>query len=258
MELGRQIARELLDRGMRRVVIAALREQPPVREVAVSHANEPNPGWLGAPGEFAGRPIGRRPAVSAVILGAGLGKRMGQLKLGLPLGGKSLLRRVVEAALAAPVDEVVVVLGHGAADLQRELPEDARLRAVYNPNYAEGQSSSLRAGVSALRSNMEAAVFLLGDQPLVSAGIIKALVHAFRTSRAPLLQPLYRGVPGNPVLFARAFFPELMEVRGDQGGREVLARHQSEVTRLDLDLEMPLDVDTVADYERLRGMFPED
>ena len=179
------------------------------------------------------------------------------LKLALRLGGKSLLRHVVEAALAAPVDEVVVVLGHGAAELEQELPRDPRVRTVFNPDYATGQSSSVKAGINALASQAQAAVFLLGDQPLISSRAIEALVSAFRSGHSAVVRPRYRGTPGHPVLFSRALFPELLQVTGDQGGRELLARHQAEVAMVDLNLESPVDIDTKEDYSQLVRKLPD-
>jgi molybdenum cofactor cytidylyltransferase len=167
------------------------------------------------------------------------------------------LRHVVEAALASPVDEVVVVLGHGAAELEQELPRDPRVRSVLNPDYATGQSSSLKAGINALAFQAQAAVFLLGDQPLISSQAIEALVSTFRSRHSAVVRPRYRGTPGHPVLFARALFPELLQITGDQGGRELIARHQSDVATVELNLEPPVDIDTRDDYFQLVRKFPD-
>ena len=281
-EAGCEVARELIERGAERVVIAALREAMPIRRVITRRSN---------PREIRSRIIPEaRPTrevitggahdgassaarVSAIVLAAGEGRRMGSLKapqqakgrlagnpalkLALRLGGKSLLRHVVEAALAAPVDEVVVVLGHGAAELEQELPRDPRVRTVFNPDYATGQSSSVKAGINALASQAQAAVFLLGDQPLISSRAIEALVSAFRSGHSAVVRPRYRGTPGHPVLFSRALFPELLQVTGDQGGRELLARHQAEVAMVDLNLESPVDIDTKEDYSQLVRKLPD-
>lgn len=227
---GRAIARELLARGFGRVVIGTARAASPVREVVVA------------------KPGAR---VTAVVLAAGLGRRMGRLKLGLPLEGRPLLRHVVESALASDVDEVLVVLGHQGDELKTMLPSSERLRTVMNPDYASGQSASVRAGVGALGRDVEAAVFLLGDQPTVTAETINAVVRAYRKQPAAVVQPEYRGTPGHPVLFAQALFPELLAVAGDEGGREVLRRHQRERAAVKLECDPPGDVDTVADYEKL-------
>jgi len=238
---GLDLARELLLLGARRVVLGAVETPNPVRGVVTANT---------------GDAISEGSNVSAIVLAAGLGRRMGRLKLGLPLGGKSLLRHVVEAALASSVSEVVVVLGHGAADLALELPPDARLRAVYNPDFTEGQSSSVRCGVTALDPSAEAAIFLLADQPLIAPETINAVAGAFRTSRASIVQPLYRGVAGHPVLFSRALFGELLQVSGDQGGRAVLARHRAECFSVELPLEFPQDIDTIEDYEKVAAALP--
>lgn len=227
---GREIARELVARGFERVVIATARAASPVREVVVAKA---------------------AARVTAVVLAAGLGRRMGRLKLGLPLGGRPLLRHVVESALASEADEVLVVLGHEAEELKALLPQSERLRTVMNPNFAAGQSASVQVGIGALDAQAEAALFLLGDQPTVTAAIINAVTRAFRERRAAVVQPEYRGIAGHPVLFARALFPELLAVAGDEGGREVLRRHWGERAVVALDCNAPGDVDTAADYEQL-------
>ena len=102
-----------------------------------------------------------------------------------------------------------------------------------------------------MRPETEAAVFLLGDQPLVRPESIAALIETFSSCRVPVVQAMYRGIPGHPVLFGRALFPELRQVTGDRGGRDVLASHAEDVAKVDLDLEAPQDVDTRADYARL-------
>ena len=169
------------------------------------------------------------------------------------------------------MNEVVVVLGHGAAELEQELPRDPRLRSVYNPDYATGQSSSLKAGIKAITSlhnaqpeapamaasEAQAAVFLLGDQPLISPQAIDAVVRAFRSRQSALVRPSYRGIPGHPVLFSRALFQELLQVMGDQGGREVLARHEAEIQTVELNLDAPIDIDTQEDYSQLVRNLPD-
>jgi molybdenum cofactor cytidylyltransferase len=280
LEAGCEVARELIERGAERVVIAALREAMPIRKVITASTNTQE---ISSHIVSEAKPIreviagstrdgaSEAASVSAIVLAAGEGRRMGPapqrakgrlagdpaLKLALRLGGKSILRRVVDTALAAPVGEVVVVLGHGAAELEQELPRDPRIRTVYNPDYSTGQSSSLRAGIDAIASQAQAAVFLLGDQPLVSLQAIEALVGEFRRSKSAVVRPRYRGTPGNPVLFSRVLFPELSQVTGDQGGRELLARHQADVAMVDLNLESPVDIDTRDDYSLLIRKFPD-
>ena len=113
------------------------------------------------------------------------------------------------------------------------------LRMIANPDYAAGQSTSLRAGIAALGQNADAVVVLLGDQPFVTAA-------------AAIVAPTYAGQRGNPVLFAQAIFPELLAVQGDQGARAVLAADRARVHLVAFDDPRPLaDIDTPEDYERL-------
>jgi molybdenum cofactor cytidylyltransferase len=246
LETGRDIAHRLLAAGFQRVVISgapAPQAKASVREVVL----EPE----------ASKSSKSTMRTAAVVLAAGRSTRMGSLKLALRLGEKSLLRRVAETALASPVDEVVVVLGHGAAELRCELPKDTRLHTVYNPDFAQGQSLSLRAGIGALDAQADAAVVLLGDQPLVRPEAVAALVEGFRLTGAALVRARYRGEPSHPVLFGRPLFAELAEVSGDQGGREVLARHNTQALWVNLDLDLPLDIDTEADYRGMAEKFPQ-
>lgn len=190
--------------------------------------------------------------IAGVVLAAGLSSRLGRQKLLLPLEkGGALIRLSVERVLAAGLDDVVVVLGRDAEAVGAALAGLA-VRTVVNPRYADGQSTSLRAGLDALPPEAEAAVIALGDQPLPEPGLIDRLVAAFRESGRPIVVPRYRDGRGNPVLFAASVFDELRAVTGDQGGRAVVARDASRVAEVAVDAPMPPDVDTWADYEALR------
>jgi molybdenum cofactor cytidylyltransferase len=190
--------------------------------------------------------------IAVIVLAAGASTRMGRQKLTLPLAdGRPLVRAAVEQVLAADLDDVVVVLGREAeavASALRGLP----IRTVVNPRYAEGQSTSLRAGLDALAQDTEAAVVALGDQPLPDPRLLRQLVEAFRTSGLPIVAPVYRDGRGNPVLFASAVFDELRRVEGDRGGRSVIARDPARVAEVPVDAPMPADIDTPDDYEAAR------
>lgn len=189
--------------------------------------------------------------IVAIVLAAGQSTRMGRPKVLLRLGGRALVRAVVEALEAAALDEVVVVVGPEQAAVASELA-GTRARIVPNPEYARGQSTSLRAGVRALSPAVEAALIALADQPLLGPDVVRALVERYRATRAPVVQPVYAGRPGNPVLFDRSLFAELLAVTGDVGGREVVARHRDELVRVEFADERPgRDVDTPAEYEAL-------
>jgi molybdenum cofactor cytidylyltransferase len=189
--------------------------------------------------------------VAALVLAAGASSRMGSPKQLLDWGGRPLVRAVAEVALAARLDPLLVVVGGAqiaVADALAGLP----LQMIANPDYAHGQSTSLRAGIAALGQDADAVVVLLGDQPFVTAAIVEQLVAEWRASEALIVAPTYAGQRGNPVLFSRAVFSELLAVEGDQGARAVLAADRARVRLVAFDDPRPLaDIDTPEDYERL-------
>lgn len=194
--------------------------------------------------------------VSGVVLAAGGSSRLGRPKQLLPLGGEPLLAQTVKHALASRLGEVVLVLGHAAGEIAAAVGERGQ-RTVVNADYGRGQSTSMRAGLAALAPGAEAALFLLGDQPRVGPAIIDALVAAFEETRGPIVVPLYGGEPGTPVLIARALFPELLAVEGDQGARGVVRAHPAETVRVPVgDGPPPRDVDTEEDYHALVAAWP--
>jgi molybdenum cofactor cytidylyltransferase len=191
--------------------------------------------------------------IAAIVLAAGASTRMGRQKLTLPMtGGRPLVRLTVEQVLAAGLDEVVVVVG-GDAEAVAAALATLPVRVVVNPRYADGQSTSLRVGLDALRPGTDAAVVALGDQPLPDPDVIRRLVAAFRTTGRPIAVPVYRDGRGNPVLFGATLFGELRGVTGDQGGRGVIARDPARVAEVPVDMAMPADIDTPEDYEAARG-----
>ena len=176
---------------------------------------------------------------------------MGRPKQLLDWHGRPLVRAAAETALAAGLDPLVAVVGAARAEVIAALA-GLPLRIVANPSYLAGQSTSLRAGVAALGPDVDAAVVLLGDQPFVTVEIVGRIVAEWRASGAVIVAPVYAGQRGNPVLFDRAVFADLLAIQGDQGARAVLAADPSRVRLVHFDDARPLaDVDTPEDYERL-------
>lgn len=169
---------------------------------------------------------------AAVVLAAGRGERFGTATKQLAqVDGRSLVRHAVDAAIAAQLDEVVVVLGHDAAAVAAQLPDEARVRAVTNPRFGEGQSTSVVAGIEALDDDVDVVVFLLGDQPGLPPDAIRAVIGAVRGG-ALVARAVYDDGPSHPVAFARDTWPALRELRGDEGARQVLHRFTVEPVRV--------------------------
>jgi molybdenum cofactor cytidylyltransferase len=189
-----------------------------------------------------------------VVLAAGTSSRLGRPKQLLDLGGRPVLRHVVEAALASPLDRVVVVLGHREGEVAAALPRDPRLRIVSNPQYRRGQSTSLRAGLRAA-GEAGAAVILLGDQPGVRAEAIEAVVRAWREGAGAVVQASYSGRAAHPTLLDRSVWEEVGEEAGDQGARDVLARHPEWRALVEVGGDPPPDIDTERDYEQVSRAY---
>ncbi|MDR7415504.1 MAG: nucleotidyltransferase family protein [Armatimonadota bacterium] len=181
------------------------------------------------------------------MLAAGSSRRMGQPKLLLRLGGKTLLRRAVETALAV-CGEVVVVVGP-EADRMREELRDLPVTIVENPDHVLGLSTSLRRGIEAV-ADADAALLLLADQPALTPGHLRRLVEAWERTGARIVACAYRGTVGPPALFHRSLFGELRALRGDVGAKPVLEAHREEAVFLPLE-EAALDVDTPEDWARI-------
>ena len=180
----------------------------------------------------------------------------GAVKPLLPYGRGTVLESVVEAALAAGLDPVLVVVGHRASALRRAL-RGRPVRIVENPEYRAGQGSSLAAGVRALMSSGpragEASAFrgvavLLADEPGIRPAHIRDVVEAWAESGLPAARARYRDRPGHPVVFGRSLFPRLAEVAAEGAGSDLLTSLGDRVRNVRVADSAPLDVDTRGSY----------
>ncbi len=187
--------------------------------------------------------------IAAVVLAAGLARRMGRPKLVLDLRGKAVVRWSVEAVLTQ-VEDVVVVTGADDGKL-REALAGLGVRFATNPRPQDGQGSSIAVGVAALKPLTRAALIVLGDQPRLPATVVPALLEAFRRTGKAIVVPSYLGTQGTPVLFSSDVFGELTALTGDAGARSVVAARPQRVERVPFDFAMPADVDTPEDFARL-------
>jgi molybdenum cofactor cytidylyltransferase len=193
--------------------------------------------------------------IAGLVLASGMSTRFGPgNKLLAKVRGRTLVRRTVDAYVRSGLDPIVVVVGFEADLVMAELPTEDAVRTVHNPDFGRGQSRALVCGISNLPKRARAAVIGVGDQPFLTAGVIRSLVEAYDARGAPIVAPLYGGRRGNPTLFDRTLFRELLDVTGDQGGRPVIQRHVSEVEWVEVGDEEPgVDVDT---WEDLKSYEP--
>lgn len=192
--------------------------------------------------------------VAGIVLASGLSRRFGaRNKLTEHVRGEPVVRRTVRVYVEVGLNPVLVVVGHEAAAVEAALA-GLPVEVVQNPEYEQGQSRSLVAGIRALPA-VEAAVIGVGDQPLLVPDVIASLIEAYRRTGALVAVPRFGGERGNPVLFDRKLFAELLEVQGDQGGRSVLRRYADRAVWVDIaNGRAGADVDTPEDLVGLDGV----
>ena len=189
--------------------------------------------------------------IGAVFLAAGLSRRAGPVnKLLASIDGSAIVRRSLSQLVASKCDPIIVVTGHQAELVEKALVE-APVRFVYNDAYTEGMAASIRSGIAALPSDVGAVFIVLGDMPHIRLETYKALISVFDPDLGhEICVPVYRGKYGNPVLFGRRFFDELVKQQGDKGGKSVLKKHTEFVVEIDVDDPgIQLDYDTVQGLE---------
>jgi molybdenum cofactor cytidylyltransferase len=187
---------------------------------------------------------GRR--IAAVILAAGRSTRMGAVnKLIAEIGGKPLVRIAAEQALASRARPVIVVTGHERDKVEAAL-DGLPVKLVHNKDYADGLGTSLKAGIAAVPADADGAIVCLGDMPQVMAVLIDKLLAAFDPERGALVVvPSIEGRRGNPVVWSRRFFPDLMAIAGDIGARNLIGGYAEAVVEVPVAGEAALtDVDT--------------
>jgi molybdenum cofactor cytidylyltransferase len=176
------------------------------------------------------------PTIAAVVLGAGRSRRMAPHNklLIADKTGKPMIARVVDNVLSSNARPILVVTGHMAEQVEHALG-GRPVRYVHAADYAEGLSASLKAGIAAVPQECSAAVVCLGDMPLVTGRMIDRLLQAYDPEEGRLIVlPVFRGKQGNPMLWDRRFFPEILEISGDSGARFLVGKHMEAVAEVEM------------------------
>jgi molybdenum cofactor cytidylyltransferase len=193
---------------------------------------------------------------AGIILAGGSSTRFGRPKQLLKLKGKYLLEYVLNAALESELNHVVLVLGHDHQNILQALGActiHERLQVVINHRYLEGQSRSLQAGLLKIRQTFPSVMFLLGDQPLLDSNTIDHMLDRFRYSGKDICVPVCKGKRGNPTIFNRVLYDQLLAIEGDIGARNIIRANPERV--LYLEMNDPLcffDIDSPKDLTNLQ------
>jgi molybdenum cofactor cytidylyltransferase len=235
-----QVETELYREAARRIAARSL-DQSRLEALVLANVGRES-GWVESIGRVAG-----------IVLAAGGSSRSEGQKLLYLWRGKPLVRHVVEQGLQAGLEPMVVVLGESANALRAVL-EDLPVVFVENHDWQQGQSTSVRVGLSAIETRVEGAVFLLGDMPLVTSELIEAVLVVHQRSLAPIVAPWADERWGNPVLFDRVTFGDLDSLEGDRGGRHIYDRYP--ILPVPAGQESLFDCDTSEDLAWLTSHYP--
>jgi molybdenum cofactor cytidylyltransferase len=193
--------------------------------------------------------------VAGIVLAAGNASRFGKPKQLLHWKGQPLIRHVVIAALTAGLSPVVVVVGDATNEIGSVIA-DLPVRIAINTEWMTGLSSSIRTGIEALPNELGGAIFLHADQPQISHLLIKSLVEAHQLSLEPIIAPQINGQRGNPVLFDRKTFPDLLSLKEDKGGKALFSQYPIQWVTW-YDPNQLIDIDTPEDYQKFLEIYPE-
>jgi len=197
-----------------------------------------------------------QPQTAGIILAAGASTRFGPPKQLIKLKDKSLVEWVADAALNSQLQTVVLVLGHRHQKIIKALGDKGRhpkLEIVVNHRYHEGQSTSLKIGLSRIKQDFAAVMYLLADQPMINSDTIDYLLEEFHASAKDICVPVFEGRRGNPAIFRRSVYEEIMRVEGDIGARDLINRIPERV--LFVEIKDPLcfcDIDSPDDLKNLK------
>jgi molybdenum cofactor cytidylyltransferase len=196
---------------------------------------------------------------AGVILAAGASTRFGRPKQLLRLKDKYLIEWVLDAAINSMLSRIVLVLGYSHQKILQALgtkSQHAKLRTKVNLHYEEGQSHSLRTGLSAVKDDFAAAMFLLGDQPMLNSATINRLLEKFWSSDKDICVPTYQGKRKTPTIFGRRFYGHLMDIKGDKGARQLVDANADQVLFVEIDDPLCFfDVDTQKDLKQLKDFI---
>jgi molybdenum cofactor cytidylyltransferase len=195
--------------------------------------------------------VSAEPFVTGLVLAAGGSRRLGEPKQLLPYGSGTLLDHALETARECGFDQLIVTLG-GSSDEVRARVDLSGAEVVENPDYGEGCSSSIAAGLGVVDPRSEVLVLMLADQPGVTAATVRALI-AGRGEGTTLAVCRYDDGRGHPLAFGRSLFGELRELHGDKAVWKLLDRRADEVVEVRVTGPIPPDVDTREDYEAIRA-----
>ena len=192
------------------------------------------------------------PTISAIITASGKAERFGSDKLMYKVNSKPLIYYVIDNVIKANFYERLIVLRNNNL---KQYAESSGFHTVWNDNYENGMSESIILGIKNVSLNSDAAMIIPGDIPLMTAGCLNRLIDHFNNSGKGIAGFLINGVPASPVIFSRKYFNELLQLKGDHGGKPVIMRHMDDFSGIEAPDNSLMDIDTISDAEKLEKII---
>jgi len=187
--------------------------------------------------------------ISGMLLAAGESKRMGKPKQLMPLGQSTIVEQTINNLLDSTLDELIVVVGNRAEEIIRAIANKP-IKIAVNQNYQQGMSSSIIAGLHMINHQAQAVMLILGDQPFIASSTINKLISEFHSHDKGIAIPIYKGRRGHPVIFSMRYKEELLKVKGDIGGKQIIKDHSDDILEVAVDSEgILIDINTMNDYQ---------
>jgi molybdenum cofactor cytidylyltransferase len=187
-----------------------------------------------------------------IILAAGASTRLGKPKQLLPYKGTTLLLHAIDEAKLSRAEQILVVLGANYDRIQKEIPFGKKIKIIVNEDWAEGIASSIRSGIGLLRQTIkpDCAILAVCDQPYIHSDLFNSLMDSYVETKKQIVACQYERTLGTPVLFDKSFFDQLMQLKGDQGAKNIITRHPDQTTTIPFQSGQ-IDIDTNEQYKEL-------
>ncbi|HWO95435.1 MAG TPA: nucleotidyltransferase family protein [Bacillus sp. (in: firmicutes)] len=197
--------------------------------------------------------------IGAIILAAGMSKRMGEPKLLLSIHGQPLFRYVLGPVVESSLQPIILVAGKYIEEIHQHTVDFPEIKIIFNQNYAAGMSTSLKLGIQSIKEHVDAVIIFLADQPLVSSTVIQSLVKNYETSRKEgirIVRPKYQADLGHPILIDAELFNEFHKLEGDSGGKNIIKKYKHVMNIVSFENPMwGADVDTPEDFMKMKQYF---
>ena len=172
--------------------------------------------------------------ISAILLAAGKSKRMnGENKLIKKIQGIPVIKHSVKNILASSIDELILVLGHQNEIIGKIIDKDKKIKFVFNKDFRNGMSSSIKTGLNHLSAKTEAFFICMGDMPMVNKNIFNLLINS--KNNTSIIVPTYKSKQGNPILFPKSFKKKIMTIKGDVGAKKIVELNKDKILKIKTD-----------------------